>query len=308
MADKKGTPPIVLLYLLLFAFFGALGHPLGRIVVGKVHPFQLGSLSLAIGFFCILLYLSAAGRLGLFFTLPPKTVLYSFGLGFIGFFLFYICSFSALARIPASMNALVISTTVGFTALFAAFFLGERLTLPKAAGIALAFGGVVLIALNRGFLGSWNAGAPAMRPLGMAFALAGAVVNALYSVFGKKMLRDNDPLVLTSLALFSGAALLTVFTVLTVGYGSLSGAGAGTWALIVLIGATLFGVSYPLFFLAMKTMPAAKASLSMYLIPVFAVLLSFALLGERFSWPFYAGFAATMGGIGLSGAGDAKIK
>jgi drug/metabolite transporter (DMT)-like permease len=314
----KDTPAWILhLFLLLFAFFGALGHPLGRILVGQgslgpgplaqgptghLHPFQLGSISLAIGFVCVCAFLAAAGKAGAFFRVAPSTMLLSFGLGIPGFFLFYICSFSALARIPASMNAVFISTTVVFTALFAAPFLGERIGPWRTAGIGIALCGAALVALGGGSVRGVESQTGTAIVGGIAFSLAGAIVNALYSVFGKKLIGENDPLIVSSLSMLSGALFLSLLAAVTSGYGSVISLGLKAWLLVILLGATLFGVSYPLFFYALKRMPATQASMYMYLIPVFAGIQSFALLRERFGWSFYAGFAVVMAGIALSGS------
>jgi hypothetical protein len=51
---------ILLLPLLLATFFWALGHPLGRIILQTVHPFQLSTMTLTVGFLCVLCYLAAA--------------------------------------------------------------------------------------------------------------------------------------------------------------------------------------------------------------------------------------------------------
>lgn len=308
---------ILHLFLLAFAFFGALGHPLGRILVelgsqgqgsmaqgssGHLHPFQLGSLSLAIGFICMCAFLAAAGKAASFFKISRSALLLSFGLGVLGFFLFYICSFSALARIPASMNAVFISTTVVFTALFAAPFLGEKIGPWRIAGIGIALGGAALVAAGGGSASGGQSQPGTAIAGGIAFSLAGAVVNALYSVFGKKLIGDNDPLIVSSLSMLSGAVFLSLLAAVTSGYGSVLSLDLEGWLLVILLGATLFGLSYPLFFFVLKRMPATQASMYMYLIPVFAGALSYAILGERFGWTFYAGFAVVIAGITMSGS------
>ena len=62
---RKSGSSLLLLPILLATLFWALGHPLGRIILQTVHPFQLGSMTLAIGFLCVFLYLAAARRLPL---------------------------------------------------------------------------------------------------------------------------------------------------------------------------------------------------------------------------------------------------
>jgi len=68
----------------------------------------------------------------------------------------------------------------------------------------------------------------------------------------------------------------------------------------MLLGVTMIGISYPVWFECLKRLPAARASAFIYVTPVLAVVLSFLILGERFSWPFYLGGALVLGGVAVS--------
>ena len=62
--EKRAFPfRIEYIFMLIAAFFWALGHPLGKIVLRTVHPFQLGAVNLIAGFLSLLIYLTLAGRL-----------------------------------------------------------------------------------------------------------------------------------------------------------------------------------------------------------------------------------------------------
>ena len=110
----------------------------------------------------------------------------------------------------------------------------------------------------------------------------------------------NDPLIVTSLALFAGALLLGVVTAGAVGLSSLARAGAQAWWLMLLLGISMIGFAYPAWFETLKRLPASRASVFVYLTPVFAVILSFLILDERFSWMFYVGGVLVLGGVALS--------
>jgi drug/metabolite transporter (DMT)-like permease len=104
---KKNPPFIRIEYLLILisTFFWALGHPVGKIIVQTVHPFQLAALKMIIGFFSLFIYLAFEGKLRELFHISVKDLVVSLILGVFGFFFYQIATFSALARIPASMNA-----------------------------------------------------------------------------------------------------------------------------------------------------------------------------------------------------------
>ena len=44
---RKNGSPVLLFPLLLATLFWAFGHPLGRIILQTVHPFQLGTMTLS---------------------------------------------------------------------------------------------------------------------------------------------------------------------------------------------------------------------------------------------------------------------
>lgn len=295
MTGKSKGIRIEYFLMLIVSFFWAIGHPLGRIILQKVHPFQLGAVSLVVGFIGIFIYLAATRRLRQVFKLSLRDALISLGLGVIGFFLYQILTFSALARIPASVNAVLVSNNVVFIVLLAALILKERIRPLSIVGIVLAVGGVVTVTFSNGF--SLGNGTGSISLLGCAFSLLAALSAALYSVIGKKVLVSNDPLIIAAVAIFFGAVLLTIFTASTVGFSEVFVAGWQTILLMVFLGITMIGIAYPLWFICLKKFPASQISIYIYLTPVFAVILSLIILRERFAWPFWIGGALILAGI-----------
>jgi drug/metabolite transporter (DMT)-like permease len=300
---KKGSGSrILLLPLLLATFFWALGHPLGRIILQTVHPFQLSTMTLTVGFLSLFAYLVAARKLPLLRRMSGRDIAGSLALGVLGFGAYQILTFSALARIPASMNAVLVSSNVVLIAILSSLILKERIGWARAAGIFVAFAGVVLVTFNRGF--TLSAG---IDLLGCVFSLLAALTFSLYTVMGKRLVGRNDPLIVTSLALFSGAVLLACMTAGFVGFSSMAGAGFQAWWLMILLGASMIGFAYPAWFETLKRLPASRASVFVYLTPVFAVILSFLILGERFSVVFYIGGALVLGGVALSSMSSRRV-
>jgi drug/metabolite transporter (DMT)-like permease len=295
MRQKNRGFRIEHLLMLIVTFFWAIGHPLGRIIVRTVHPFQLGAVTLSTGLIGLLIFMLISGRTGAFRKLQPRDVLTSLGLGIFGFFSYQILTFSALARIPASMNAVLVATNVVFIALLASLLLHEPIGSSRITGISIALIGVILVTFNRGFRAAFTN--TQFNSIGCVFSLLAAVSFALYSVIGKKVLARNDPLVVASLALLSGSALLLLFTALTTGFREVVTAGWPIFLLMISLGLTMIGIAYPLWFTCLKRLPASHASVYIYLTPVFAVFLSLIILGERFSWLFWLGAACILGGI-----------
>jgi drug/metabolite transporter (DMT)-like permease len=295
MIKVKSGIRIEYFLMLIASFFWAIGHPLGRIIVQSVHPFQLGTITLSTGFIGLLIFLIASGRIRKIVKLSLRDALISLGLGVFGFFLYQILTFSALARIPASMNAVLISSNVIFIALLAALILKERIILARIIGIVLALCGVVLTTFNMGF--TFKGETIGIDLFGCLFSLMAAFSFALYSVIGKKVLTSNDPLIVVTLALFSGAVMLTILTSTTVGFSEVVLAGWSTFLLMVFLGLTMIGIAYPIWFICLKRLPVSHVSVYIYITPIFAVILSLIILHERFSWLFWVGGALILGGI-----------
>jgi drug/metabolite transporter (DMT)-like permease len=296
MANNNSRLRVEHLFMLIFAFFAALGHPLGRIIVQDMHPFQLGTTSLIVGLVVILLFIFLTGKNRTLFKMQKRDVLLSSGIGILCFFLFQILTFSALSRIPASVNAFLINTSVIYISLLASVVLKERMPLVRIAAVVIALVGVVFVVFNRGF-----DTVESIDLIGCLFSILGAITFALYSVFGKKLLERNDPINVVAIAILSGLILLSVFTALTTGYGSLVDIKRRTWLLTIILGATMIGLAYPMWFLSLRKLPASHISIYVYITPIFAVMLSFLILHEVFGWRFWIGGALILGGIVLSG-------
>jgi drug/metabolite transporter (DMT)-like permease len=292
MEKEKFRFKIENLLMLIAAFFWALGHPLGKIIVQKIHPFQLGTVTLTIGFICMILFCISTGRLKKFVRLSGRTFLLSLFIGVLGFFLYQIFTFSALKRIPASMNAILISSNVIFITLLAGLFLKEKIRFLRIVGIIIAAAGVIFVIFNQGF-----ALDSSISIIGCMFSIGAAIVFSLYTISAKRILEENDPVVIVTIALFSGALLLAILTSLTVGLGPLLQAGSRLWILMGILGVGMIGISYPIWFTCLKRLPASHISLYIYMVPVFAVILSLAILGERFQWLFWLGAILVLGGI-----------
>jgi drug/metabolite transporter (DMT)-like permease len=97
-------------------------------------------------------------------------------LGVVNSALYLGFSHLGMRLVPAGLMALIVSTTPVLTALLAASFLGERMTLRKIIGLMLGVAGVAIIVESR------LAGGTA-SPLGVGFAVA-----ALLSISGGTIL------------------------------------------------------------------------------------------------------------------------
>src|SRR5919198_241788 len=119
------------------------------------------------------------------------------GLGLTGMTAYQVLLNSGERTVPAGRGSLIVNVSPVIVALVATTLLGERLTRAGWAGIAIAFGGVTIIALTGEGGVQLSAGA--------LLVLGAAVVQAAYFVGSKPLLARYDALELTAWAMALGA-------------------------------------------------------------------------------------------------------
>ena len=103
------------------------------------------------------------------------------------------CGFYAMTKLPLAEATMIQYLHPVFTAMLAAVVLGERADRSLAASVLLGSAGVVLVT-RPAFL--FDAGGPALAPLGVAAALGGAVLTAVAYVGVRELARTEYPLVI----------------------------------------------------------------------------------------------------------------
>ena len=132
----------------------------------------------------------------------------TFSLGATGIFLYNICFFAALERMPAGRSALFVALNPIVTALALALLFGERLGFKKWLGIAIAFVGAAIV-ITRGELLSAAHDISASLGSGELFMLTAVCAWAAYTIIGRHALKGLSPIAATTYASLWGLLLLT---------------------------------------------------------------------------------------------------
>ncbi|MEM4245664.1 MAG: DMT family transporter [Candidatus Bathyarchaeia archaeon] len=281
---------------MLAAFIWGSGHPIGKLILEEIHPVQLSMLSAALTFLTLAVILGISregktvGRLG------PRGL----GLGALGglliFFIYPILGFSALQRIPASVNSVLVATSTIFATLIAIPTLGERLRPLNYAGVLLAFVGVPFVVFSSG----WSSVSfQALNPSGVLLALGGAIVSALYTITGKAAMSSYDALSITVVASLTGSVLQAIVTCCLFGCREITSVSPLVLVMILYWG-IFSGVAYVLYYRCLKGLEAARASSFIYFAPLFAVVSSFVILGEPLGVMLVLGMALIFAGVHLT--------
>jgi O-acetylserine/cysteine efflux transporter len=208
----------------------------------------------------------------------------------LGFGHFGLIAFS-IDGLDAAVAIILTNTHTAFSAALAWLVYRERLGLARAAGMLLAFCGVLLIA---GAPGAQHALWPILAALGasIAWTLANFHVKRHPGLDGSMLNAWTAILAVPQLALAS-----VLFE--RGEWGRLEAVEIGGIATLLYSALLVFIVGYGLWFWLLRRQPVNRAVPFTLLVPVFGIGLSAALLHETLTLAFIAGAAATMLGVAL---------
>ena len=215
-----------------------------------------------------------------------------FGQGLLQTTVQYVFFYLGLAHTSGAKGS-VLNASSTFFAILAAHFLirGERITWRKAAGCAVGFAGVVVIHLAPGAWGggfAWN---------GEGFILLCSLAYGVSSVTLKRITRRESAAAVTAYQLLFGGGVLVAIGLLA--GGRVTGFTLRSGLLLVYL-ALLSTVAFSLWSTLLSCNPVGRVSVFGFSIPVFGVVLSALLLGERgASWNGLMALALVAAGIAL---------
>ena len=220
--------------------------------------------------------------------------------GLVGIFGYNALVFVALTTVPASDGALIVPTMVPVVTALAATAIGERLTRSKILGFATSsVGAALVIAGAQGIGGAFSS----ERLVADLMTVGGAVCWAVYGVAGRIAMRDRSPTALVALTALIGALALFPFGFLERGYADLPSWPVSAWLFVGYL--VVFGtiVGFVLFYWAVRRFGAGIGAMSSYMVPVAALILAFAFLGERPEPLQLAGGAVILAGVRIATLG-----
>jgi drug/metabolite transporter (DMT)-like permease len=209
------------------------------------------------------------------------------------FLLSYGIVYWAEQTVPSGLTAVVFATFPLFVAVLAHFLLpGERLTIRSLGGLALGFGGVLVLLSPQLDV---TAPAPGALLVLLLAPLAAAVANVAVKRWGSGL----HPLSLTAVPMLFGAAGLGAVALVWERHHPLvwSPAAVGSLLYLAVFGSAL---TFTLFFHLLERLPASRLALFNYLVPMVAVATGSALLHEPVTGTLLVGGALILGGCALA--------
>jgi len=226
-------------------------------------------------------------------------------MGFFGVVMNQVCFTVGLRYTSVSHAAVIVGMGPIYTLIFAVLFQLENATWRKAIGMAIAFGGVAVLASENGI----SAHSPSL--LGDAITMTGSIGFAMYVVLGKRLGARYDPLTMTAFSHYAGAVLVLPVAV----YRAVLLGSAGQWRAIPWTGwaAMLYmavfssAVAYVFYFWLLRYLEASQLSAFTYLLPVVATILGIVWLSEKGSWDQVLGGVLALSGVYSIESGRAAV-
>ncbi len=288
---RKGIPALVM-FVSSMLIFGTIG-PLRRLV-----PLSSGMLAFSRGLFgAATLWIFARLRgMRLCFAGRRNVCLFALSGAFIG--INWMLLFEAYNRTTVGIATLSYYMQPTIVILLSPLVLREKLTLRRLLCAAAALIGMVLV--------SGAAEECGLREEDMAGILCGLGAAAFYAavVLLNQKIKQGDAVGKTVIQLLSAALVMVPYLLFTEKPGSVSLTGTAVM-LVILLGVVHSGAAYALYFAGLKGLGAQSAAILSYIDPVFALVLSQVILGERLSG---FGILGAVLIIGSAAAGEIRLR
>lgn len=217
------------------------------------------------------------------------------GLALTGIFLYALCFFYGLKHVTAGRGALVVALTPVLVALGAWLSGQERMNALKLSGIAMATLGCLTV------IGNGNPVALLQGEVGIGewLILGCALCWTAYTFIGRKATKTLSALAATLWASLLGAGLIGL-AALVLGGIDFAAWSWRVWLSVVFLAIGGTALAFTWFADGVRRIGAAKASVFVNLVPVFAVLQAAVLLDERLGLPVLGGGLLVIAGVWLT--------
>jgi drug/metabolite transporter (DMT)-like permease len=233
----------------------------------------------------------AARRKRLHLTRDDKICVLSLGL--LVFWIDYAAVYWAELRISSGLTAIIFSTMPLMASLLSAYWTrSETLTGRKVAGIIVGILGTALLFWPHEHLGY-------QQTLGMLAALGGCLSATINLVTMKKYGHKSDPFVLNFFGMGLGTACLLVMSATLEDWHNVVWTRSNVLAIVYL---SVFGsvIAFSSYYYLIKKMDATVVSLSTLIIPIVALILGRAFLGETVTPLAVAGIVTILAGVAIA--------
>jgi len=271
-----------LLLALLVPLTWALGFTVAKAALDEFPPLLLMSMRFFI-----------AGLILVWFVPIPRHCLKDlFWISLVGSTVQYGLTFTGLSMIDASLGGIIVQLEVPFSVLLAVIFFRERPGLLRIIGMTVSFIGIALIAGKPSLSGQLE---------GILLTASGALVWAIGQIMYKRISSQIDGLTgIAWIGVIATPQMLIGSMIFETGQvDALMNASWVGWASVVYLGLIMTVVGYGIWFTVLARNPVSHVMPVLLVLPVFTVLFSVLLLGERPSLEVLLGGVTILAGVSL---------
>jgi drug/metabolite transporter (DMT)-like permease len=273
----------VIEWLLLGALWGA-SFLFMRVAAPEFGPVSLIAMRVSIAAVFLTTPILARGELSVMFRYWKQLAVLGALNSAAPFTLFAYATMYMTAGDAAVLNA----TAPLFGGVIGYVWFHEVLSVHKTTGLAIGFGGVVILVWGK------LSGVASVTPL--VAGLAAAVMYGIAAHYSKRSLKNVQPLVVSAGSLFAASLMLMPLAVMT---WPTTNPSNKSWLCVAALGIGCTAIAYLLYFRLLKNVGPSKAMTVAYLIPVFGILWGFLLLQETVTLATWIGGLTVLAGTSL---------
>jgi len=255
------------------------GYALTKIGMDQFTPLLLMSLRFGI-----------AGLILVWFTKPPWGFMRElFIIAFIGSTIQYGFTYYGLKGIDVSTASILVQLEGPILALLSTLILKERLGLPRALGMGLAFTGVVVIAGEPRLSDSLDS---------VALVITGAVFWAIAQIMISRLKSLSGITILAWIAIIATPQMLLISLVIEEGqWESIKTANLVDWSIVFYLSFIMTVIGYSVWYHLLRICDVSKISPFLMLLPVTSIIAGMVLLNEQFTLAMGIGGVLVMTGV-----------
>jgi len=217
-------------------------------------------------------------------------------------FFYFLGEAYGLTMVTATVGAVIIST-IPLIVPFAAYHLfKERLTPMNYLGLAISFGGVLLVVLTRsgGLFADWK---------GILLMFVAVLSAVSYTMVVKVLADDYTPITITAYqSLYGLIMFIPLFLIFEVPHMDFSNVNIHSLLAVGYLGVFGSGICFILITIGIRELGAARANIFGNLIPVVTAIVSFYLLKEAMPLMKVLGIVIVILGLFLSQISSLRVK
>jgi len=219
-----------------------------------------------------------------FSKLHKKDIIPIFLLGFFGVMIYHLGLNYGEQYISPGAASLIIATIPLYIVILAVLSLKEKMTAKKATGIIIALCGVLVISI----WGKENTTLEINYASGAIAVLIAAIMGAVYTIAGKKLLARYNGLSLTFYAILLGSLGLLPLINQSL-FKEVSNMSINAWFAILFLGIFSTIIGYSIWYIVLEIKTASEISVYLYAIPIISTIISYFWFGDQITMFFILG-------------------